>query len=144
MRQIFTVIAILSSAGCENNRHEVDFEYFNLSTNEVWITSIAGLPVSASPGRLMPVATESSLYVASSTYLSKIRIESPITIIWKENNESDWPELRPGEDPPGSKHQITFNRSEFGIPEDIVDGRIRFIYLGSDKWRIKVLGLGRE
>lgn len=141
---IFILAAVFSSAGCERDGHEVDFEYFNLSTNEVWVLGVAGLPASASPGRLMPVATESSLNVASSTYLSKVKIKDTIMIVWKENDKSDWPQLRPGENPPGPKHQASFSRAELGIPEEIIDGRLRFTYLGLDQWRIKMLGPGRE
>jgi hypothetical protein len=115
---------ILSSMGCSDMR-EIDFVYFNLSPNEIFVDSIAGLPPRASPGVLIPVHAEDQLSEKSATFYGEsVDLPQTLTINWKEG---------------GSSHQAELNRDELGIPAKIKMGKIRFTYLGADKWRVKVL-----
>jgi hypothetical protein len=144
MRNIFIFLAvILGCGGClsAGGSSQVTFVYFNLSTNAIWITDINGLPLDATPGRLEPVRGEDQLSEASSSLPGGIRVPETFKIVWKENGKQGWPGgvKPPGSVPPGVTHQSEFNREELGIPKQLKSGKIRFTYLGGDKWRIKVL-----
>ncbi len=103
---------------------KIDFVYFNLGPNEIFVDSIAGLPLRASPGVLVPVLAEDQLSETSATFYGAT-VDVPLTlkIIWKEG---------------GSLHQAQLKRDESGIPAKFKNGKIRFTYLGADKWRVKV------
>lgn len=137
------LLSIFLCAGCVSGfgGQEVTFEYFNLSTNEIWVTDIAGLPAWASPGRLMPSHAEDALEVTASTSFETVRIKDQIKIIWKDNGQQGWPGgLKPGElVPAGITHEAQFKRDDLGIPAKLKNGKIRFTYLGNDKWRVKLL-----
>jgi hypothetical protein len=68
-----------------------------------------------------------------------VRINSQITIKWRDNGKGGWPGgvNPPGSTPPGVAHEIEFKRDKLGIPAKLTSGKIRFTYLGDDKWRIK-------
>ena len=103
---------------------EVDFDFFNLSTNEIFVVSIAGLPVWAAPGVLVTGHTEDQLPDKSATSWDPVRIAPKLTIVWRED---------------GKIHQAEFKRNDFGIPAKIKKGKVRFSYLGGDKWRVRYL-----
>jgi hypothetical protein len=103
---------------------EVDFVYFNLSTNEIFVDSIAGLPVWASPGVLVPVHAEDQLSESSMTSWDPVRVAAKLTIVWREG---------------GKIHQVELKRDDLGIPAKVKKGKVRFSYLGGDKWRVRYL-----
>jgi hypothetical protein len=124
MKSVMVVASVVFMCmGCfERNR--IDFVYFNLSTSEIVVNEIAGLPVWASPGVLVPVHTEDRLSEKSTTTFGEtIRISPLLKITWQEG---------------GKPHGSELKRDEVGIRAKINKGTIRFTYLGSDKWRVKV------
>jgi hypothetical protein len=144
MRNILIVISmIFGSGGCVSSGGptQVTFVYFNISSNAIWITDMLGLPRDATPGRLEPVHGEDQLSEASSSIPGTVRVPEKIRIIWKENGKQGWPGgvKPPGSVPPGVTHEAEFKRSDLGIPTDLRNGKVRFTYLGDDKWRIKTV-----
>ena len=138
-RLIPVLISLLLCAGCLRALagQKVEFVYFNLSTNEIWVVSVAGVPEWASPGRLVPVRGEDQLSEKGSTSLETVRVADKITIKWQEGGQQGWPG---GEyAPKGVSHEVEFKRGELGIPAKISNGKVRFTYLGSDKWRIRLV-----
>lgn len=122
---------------------EVSFEWFNLSTNQIWVTNVSGLPLEASPGRLMPSHAEDRLESSQSVFAEVIRIGDRIVIKWKDNGTQGFSGYArsgsPGNDPPGVANQAEFKRDELALPAKTGNAKIRFTYLGNDKWRIKLL-----
>jgi hypothetical protein len=119
-----SVALLVCCAGCFNT-NEVVFLYFNLSPNEIVVDSIAGLPPWASPGVLVPVHAEDQLSTSGMSSTGEtIRVPPTLTIVWREG---------------GASHQAELKRDEVGIPAKIKKGKVRFTYLGGDKWRVKVL-----
>ncbi len=118
---------------------EVRFEWFNLSTNEIWVTEIAGIPPDASPGRLTSNKAEIPRERSESILAETVHIKDRITIIWRENGAKGWPGglNPPGSTPPGISHQAEIKRSDAGIPAKLRTGKIRFTYLGADRWRVR-------
>jgi hypothetical protein len=115
---------MLACAGCHGMR-EIDFVYFNLGTNEIVVDSIDGLPLWTSPGRLVPVHTEDRLSEKSATSFDEpVDVSAMLKIAWQEN---------------GKTHQAELKRNDLGIPAKLKSGKVRFTYLGADKWRVKVL-----
>lgn len=144
---LICVIVIAAFSGCAQNiLPEVTFEYFNLSTNEIWVTDVVGLPPDATPGRLMPRRGENQLEVSASVFNESVRIKREIRILWKDNGKQGWPgglkqvPLQPPTVPPGTAHEAVFKREDLGIPSKLIHAKIRFTYLGQDKWRIKIYG----
>ena len=145
---IVCLLMIVSCSGCAGGTGlpEVTFEWFNLSTNEIWITDGAGLPPDATPGRLMPSRGESQLEVKASVFNESVRIKNQIRIVWKDNGKQGWPgglkevPLQPPTIPPGVGHEAEFKRADLGIPAKLTHAKVRFTYLGGDKWRIKIYG----
>ena len=137
---ILSLVVALVCVDCANGAGlpEVTFEWFNLSTNQIWVTDVSGLPPEASPGRLMPSHTESQLDRSASVFSETVRIKDRITIKWKDNGKEGWPGgLKiPGSIPPGVAHQAEFQRAELGLPAKLKNAKIRFTYLGKDKWRV--------
>lgn len=142
-KYVFGFLIILAFAGCAVVRGvpEVHFEWFNLGTNEIWVTDVVGLPAEASPGRLTVNRAESQLETSESIFSETVRVKDRITIKWRDNGKEGWPGgLKiPGSVPPGTAHQVEFNRGDLGIPAKMRSGKVRFTYLGEDKWRIKVI-----
>lgn len=142
MRNIILSLAMtLVCVGCGAGLPEVTFEYFNLSTNEIWLTDVTGLPLDATPGRLIPSKEEVPLEVKASVFSETVRINDRITIKWKDNGKEGWPGgLKiPGSIPPGAAHQAEFKREDLGVPAKLSSGKIRFTYLGNEKWRVRLL-----
>lgn len=77
---ILVLMTTLTLVGCGrgSNLPEVTFEWFNLGTNQIWVTDVIGLPAEASPGRLMPSRAEDQLETSSSVFqkscVSKIKL----------------------------------------------------------------------
>jgi hypothetical protein len=67
---ILVLMTTLTLVGCGkgSNLPEVTFEWFNLDTNQIWVTDVIGLPAEASPGRLMPSRAEDQLETSSSVF----------------------------------------------------------------------------
>src|ERR1043166_2833978 len=122
---------------------EVSFEWFNLSTNQIWVTDVAGLSAPASPGRLMPSHAEDQLERAESTFSKAVHINETIKLVWKDNGNRGWPGGvdPPGSSPPGVTHTAELRRASLGIPAKLSSGKIRFTYLGNGKWRVKLVKL---
>jgi hypothetical protein len=117
-------VLVLCCVACSGMK-EVDFLYFNLSTNEVVVDSIAGLPPWASPGVLVPVQAEDRLSAATAaTFDETVRIAPVLRITWREG---------------GTSHKAELKRDDLGIPAKMRQGKVRFTYLGADKWRVKFL-----
>src|SRR6266496_1782429 len=117
------LVAALACAGCANTSaiSQVTFEYFNLSTNEIWVTEVSGLPPGATPGRLMPSRGENPLEVTASVFSRAIHIKSNIKIVWKDGGKEGWPGgLKSGElVPAGVAHAVPFKRDQLGLPRKI-------------------------
>jgi|ERR1035441_444625 hypothetical protein len=143
MKRIVPILAaVLVWAGCSHIiGGDVTFEWFNLSTNQIWVTDIAGLPPEASAGRLMPSRAEDQLEVAASVFSEPVRVKNRIKITWKDGGAEGWPGgLKRGElVPPGTPHEAEFNREALGIPAKLENGRIRFTYLGTNTWRVRLI-----
>ncbi len=119
-----SVALMLCCAGC-SGMSEITFVYFNLSPKEIVVDSIAGLPPWAPPGVLVPVHAEDQLSESRTTSLDgSIKVAPTLTIVWHEG---------------GASHRAELKRDEVGIPAKIKKGKVRFTYLGSDKWRVKYL-----
>jgi hypothetical protein len=122
---------------------EVSFEWFNLSANQIWVTDAVGLPDQSWPGRLMPSHGENMLESSQSVFAEVIRISDRIVIKWKDNGTLGFSGYArsgsPGDNPPGIAHEATFKRDELGLPARTGNARIRFTYLGNDKWRIAIV-----
>src|SRR5947199_5354516 len=109
MRILIVVFALalvgVGSSGAVGN--EVTFEYFKLSTNEIWLVAVAGLPAWAHAGRLAPVKGEDRLSVAALTTFETVRIGERLKIAWKDNGQRGWPGgLKSGElVPSGMMHE---------------------------------------
>ena len=117
---------------------DASFEWFNLGPKEIWVTDVVGIPMQASPGRLTPSRGEDELESTSSSFAEMVRLDDRIEIKWKENEANNWPHgLYEPDNPPGIKHEAEFMRTNFGMPAKLISGKIRFTYLGDDKWRIK-------
>jgi hypothetical protein len=125
MKNFITLFTLmLACAGC-HGMSEIDFVYFNLGTNEIVVDSIDGLPPWASPGVLVPVHAEDRLSEKSATSFDEpVDVSAMLKIAWQEN---------------GKTHQAELNRNDLGIPAKLKSGKVRFTYLGADKWRVKVL-----
>ena len=67
---ILIPMLFVAIVGCAKNpdNPQVIFEWFNLNTNQIWVTKVAGIPKDASPGRLMPSHNENQLEVSSSVF----------------------------------------------------------------------------
>lgn len=116
-----SVALLVCCAGCYNT-NEVVFLYFNLSRNEIVVDSVAGLPPWASPGVLVPVHAEDQLSTSGMSSTGEtIRVAPMLKIVWHEA---------------GASHQAEFKRDDLGIPAKFKKGKIRFTYLGGDKWRV--------
>src|SRR5665213_644490 len=136
------LLAFACGTGC--SRGDVEFEWFNLSTNEIFVTDAVGLPDQSWAGRLMPVHGEDQLSVAASTIMETVHIKDQIVIKWKENGKEGWSRgaatLPDGNPATGVAHEAAFRRADFGIPARLTHAKVRFTYLGGDKWRIKIYG----
>ena len=134
------LMSILFCGGCFGAQ-QVEFLYFNLSTNEIWVTGVIGLSAGASPGRLVPVHAEDQLSEKSMTFFETMRVADQVKIVWKEGGQQGWPGgLKPGElVPPGISHELVSKRDDLKIPAKLTSGKVRFTYLGNDKWRVKLL-----
>ena len=117
-----SAILMFCCVGCSDMK-QIDFVYFNLSTNEIVVDSIVGLPPWAPPGVLVPVHAEDQLSRSSTTSFDPVHVAATLKIVWSEG---------------GASHQAELKRDELGIPAKIKKGKIRFTYLGGDKWRVKV------
>ncbi len=138
----FFLAIILLCAGCAAKKEagNVSFEWFNLSTNQIWVTDLVGLPGEASAGRMLPDKAEDQLESKGSTFMETVQFGERIKISWKENDPTGWPGgLKTGERvPPGETHSAEYSRDELGIPPKLNIGKVRFTYLGGDKWRVKL------
>ena len=134
--------------GCHGlSRGDVTFEWFNLSTNEIWVTDAVGLPPEACAGRLMPSHAEAQLNVKASEFLDAVGIKDRIKIAWKDNGEGGWPGglAVPGSIPPGTAHEVELRRADLGMPAKLHSGRVRLTYLGANTWRVRMIaGSGWE
>jgi len=143
-RLVIALMTILLCNGCASiaGLPEVDFEWFNITTNQIWVVDAIGLPPDATPGRLMPSPAEEPLHVKASVYSETVRIKDRIKVVWKEAGVQEWHGgLKPGElVPPGVLHEAEFDRAELGIPARLTHGKLRFTYLGGGKWRVKLYG----
>jgi len=137
---VLIFVAMLAFLGCGKsaNLPEVTLEWFNLGTNQIWVTEASGIPIGASPGRLMPSLSENQLDVSASSFSEIVHIEERIVIKWMDNGKQGWPGgvNPPGSVPPGVAHEAEFSRDALGLPAKLEKNRIRFTYLGNDKWRI--------
>ena len=141
-RSIVILAAITAWAGCSRlGGGDVTFEWFNLSTNQIWVTDLAGLPPKASVGRLMPSHAEAQLEVSASVFLEPVRVKDQIKITWKDGGAQGWPGgLKSGElVPPGTPQEAEFSREVLGIPAKLNSGRVRFTYLGTNTWRVRLI-----
>jgi len=120
---------------------EVSFEWFNLGTNEIWVTEVASLPPEASCGRLTPNRAEDRLERSESVFSEAVHVGDHIGLTWKDRGAEGWPGgLKLGEVvPPGTPHHAEFNREALGIPARLSSGRIRFTYLGTNTWRVRLI-----
>ncbi len=139
-RFILCLSVSLACAGCTSHT-KVAFEWFNLSTNEIWVIAVTGLPADASPGRLIQNRSEGQLESSESIFSETVWPEDRITIKWKDNGRQGWPGGLGAEGgiPLGTAHEVVLRREDLGIPAKLTSGRIRFTYLGNDKWRIRLL-----
>ena len=149
MKRLLVILAFVPLwAGCHGlSGGDVTFEWFNLSTNEIWVTDVVGLPPEASAGRLMPSHAEAQLEVAASQFLEPVGIKDRIKIAWKDNGKEGWPGglAVPGSIPPGTAHQVELKRADLGIPAKLNSGRVRLTYLGTNTWRVRMIaGSGWE
>jgi hypothetical protein len=90
---------------------------------------------------LTPNHAEDQLERSESFFSETVRVGKKIKIVWKDNGTQGWPgglEV-PGSVPPGATHEAEFSRDDLGIPAKLSSGKIRFTYLGSDKWRVRLL-----
>ncbi len=120
---------------------QVTFEWFNLTTNQIWVIEVIGLPQEAQAGRLMPSHAEDQLEVAASVFSETVRVKDRIRIEWKEAGAQGWqgdPNLAGF--PQGVSHYAEFKRADLGIPAKLTHGKVRFTYLGGEKWRVKMYG----
>src|SRR5438552_798115 len=142
---IISLALVLAGGGCVTRSGalpaEVSFEWFNLSANEIWVVEVVGLPEEASPGRLMPSRLEDPLETKESAFFETVHIKSRMTVVWKDVEKDGFPGGRkPGElVPPGVEHRFEFKRDDLGIPARMTNGKIRFTYLGNERWRIRFL-----
>jgi hypothetical protein len=125
-RLIIILMPLLLCTGCVSGLvgQNVAFEYFNLSTNRIKVVDVVGLPAEATPGVLIPSQTEDGLSVKASVFYETVHIKSQIKIVWQEADTS---------------HEFVLKRDDFGIPATLRSGKIRFTYLGGEKWRVKRL-----
>ncbi|NMC83032.1 MAG: hypothetical protein GYA63_09290 [Armatimonadetes bacterium] len=140
---IISLVTMFACAACAPGSAltEVRFEWFNLSTNEIWVTEVPGLPEEASPGRLTPSRAEDPLGSKTSVFTERVRITDRIRLVWKDNGKEGWSGgLKiPGSIPPGVTHKVEFKRDELGLPAKLQRGKVRLTYLGNEKWRITLL-----
>ena len=122
--------------GCVGGGCEVDFVFFNLSPNEIWVTQVVGLPGDASPGRLPPVPDEGRLSVKGTSYLKPVRVADKIKIVWDDGGKAGWPGGNYTNK--GTLHEMTWMRKELGIPPVMNGGKVCFTYLGNEKWRVRL------
>ena len=103
---MIVLVFMLLCVGCAEQAglKEVGFEWFNLSTNQIWVTELVGLPAEASAGRLMPSHAEDQLESSESIFPETVRVGKQIKIVWKDNGTQGWPGgLKvPGSVPPGA------------------------------------------
>src|SRR5689334_14052354 len=105
---IILVLGLLFTGfAAEAGLKEVGFEWFNLSTNQIWVTELVGLPAEASAGRLMPSHAEDQLESSESVFSETVHVGKKLKIIWKDNGPQGWPGgLKTGElVPPGVTHE---------------------------------------
>ena len=140
LRLILALASFALLTGC-SQRGDVVFEWFNLSTNQVWVTSVAGIPDEASCGRMMPDPVEDRLHVKASHFMEPVRVAAKIRVTWKEDTVTAWQGgLKPGDlVPPGVSHDAAFDRTQLGIPSRLSTGTIRFTYLGGGAWKIRLV-----
>lgn len=127
MKSILTSVAFIfchmGSVGCYAMR-EVDFVYVNLSENEIIVDSIDGLPPWVTPGVLVSSHAEDRLSEKSMTMLGgPVEISPVLKIVWREGE---------------ALHHAKLTRDDLGMPAKIRTGKIRFTYLGGDKWRVTI------
>ena len=143
MKRLFIILAYVPLwAGCNGSSGgAVKFEWFNLSTNEIWVTDVVGLPPEASPGRLTPNHAEAQLEVSASVFSEAVGIADDIQIAWKDNGKEGWPGglAVAGSIPPGTAHQVALRRAGLRIPAKLNTGRVRFTYLGTNTWRVRMI-----
>ena len=104
---------------------EVDVMFFNLSTRQITVLGVSGLPSSATPGVLVPVANDTDqLYEASINFSEYVPVGDQIKIDWQEG---------------GISHQVEWKRVDLHLPATLKGGQIRFTYVGDEKWRVKIV-----
>jgi hypothetical protein len=107
--------------GCSR---QVDFVYFNLSSHEITVDDVSGLPVWATPGVLVPSSDDMNrLNEKSATGFETVRIADRIKIHWTED---------------GKPRQVELRRSDVSVPATLRGGRLCFTYLGDGKWRVQL------
>jgi hypothetical protein len=57
------------------------------------------------------------------TSWDSVDVAAALKIVWREGATS---------------HQAEFKRDDLGIPANVKNGKVRFTYLGADKWRVRV------
>ncbi len=119
-----SVAFMLCGVGCFYV-NKIDFVYFDLGPNEIFVDSVAGLPPWAAPGVLVPSLAEDQFSEKSATtYNGPVAVPATLTIVWHEG---------------GASHRLELKRDDLGIPAKIKKGKIHFSYLGADKWRVRFL-----
>ena len=120
---ILILLVIFAGHGCatELNLGEVSIEWFNLSEIRIKVVDVGGMPPNVMPGVLSPSPNE-TLATATSVVYGPVHIKGQINIFWQQD---------------GNSHKAEFKRDDCGIPAKLSSGKIRFTYLGNDKWRVK-------
>ena len=125
MKNLVAYTIFLFCCGCASHllRNEVVFEFVNLSTNRIHGEEVKGFPEEVAGGWLIPAKEEN--HPSGTVVLSEIiHIEKQIKIVWHENKKL---------------HEWELKRDDLGLPSKLTGGRVRFTYLGGEKWRIKLL-----
>lgn len=136
----FFTCAMLSlvCVGCTKHPSgDVEFHWLNLSTNEIWITDVSGIPKKATAGRLELSRGEDRPHAKAYSVTEKVRIPDQITLTWIEGRPGD---LEPGRSvSPEIPHTVSYKRDELGLPPILETTTIRFTYLGTNRWRVESL-----
>ena len=121
---------VLCCMGC--TRSQVEFAYFNLSSHEIWVTDVIGVPKNDPPGRLTPVPNDDRISENTAFYFQAVRVADKLEIVWQEGGPKGWPGGKYL--PTGRSHVAVLTREDLGMPAKVENGEVRLTYMGRDKW----------
>lgn len=124
MRNLILGLTLLLSVGCMRARQRVEFQFVNLSTNEIHSDEVLGMPPTVAGGWLPPRPDARRIDGTVIFVGNAVHIGNRIKIIWQER---------------GGSCAVELKRDALGLPAELKHETVRFTYLGDSKWSVELL-----